>query len=121
MCHSAIGIEHKLIHGQWVSFGTSIFIAYKKSCCLFDFQWFLRTLPYIIHFLGNPCALYSVFCLCHIIKVLQKRVPEISVYRATTGLKKIYQGGFLRTPRSPRSNDLETQNNENFLMETYEN
>ena len=44
MCHSAIGMEHKLIHGQWVIFGTSIFIAHKKSCCLFDFQWFLRSL-----------------------------------------------------------------------------
>ena len=29
MCHSAIGIEHKLIHGQWVIFETSIFITHK--------------------------------------------------------------------------------------------
>ena len=29
MCQSAIGMEHKLIHGQWV---------------IFDFQCFLRTL-----------------------------------------------------------------------------
>jgi hypothetical protein len=28
MCHSAIGMEHKLIHGQWVRFGTSIFITH---------------------------------------------------------------------------------------------
>ena len=44
MCHSAIGMKHKLIHGQWVIFGALIFIAHKKSCCLFDFQCFLRTL-----------------------------------------------------------------------------
>ena len=24
MCHSAIGMERKLIHGQWVNFGTSM-------------------------------------------------------------------------------------------------
>ena len=24
MCHSAIGMEHKLIHGHWVIFGTSL-------------------------------------------------------------------------------------------------
>ena len=42
----------------------------------------------VIHFLGNPCGLYSVFCLCNMIKVLQKSVPESSVYGAKTGLKK---------------------------------
>ena len=29
MCHSAIGMEHKLIHGQWVIFEPSIFITRK--------------------------------------------------------------------------------------------
>ena len=36
--------------------------------------------------------------------------------------KKIFfHGGFSRTPRSPRSNDLETQNDENFIMKSDKN
>ena len=34
---------------------------------------------------------------------------------------KIFTGLFVRTPRSPRSNDLETQNNENSIMKSDKN
>ena len=35
--------------------------------------------------------------------------------------KKFFHGGFSRTPRSPRSNDLETQNDENSIMKSDKN
>ena len=35
--------------------------------------------------------------------------------------KKKIHGGFSRTPRSPRSNDHETQNDENSIMKSDKN
>ena len=35
--------------------------------------------------------------------------------------KKNFHGGFSRTPRSPRSNDLETQNDKNFIIKSDKN
>ena len=64
----------------------------------------------MIHSLGNPCALDSVFWLLKIIKVLQKSVPEISVHGATTGLKDIY----IRCGRVVTDFDWEAKNRFNF-------
>ena len=46
--------------------------------------------------------------------VLDKWITKISK-------KKFFHGGFWRAPRSLRSNDLETQNDENSIMKSDKN
>ena len=52
------------------------------------------------------------------LKIVQRLMPHpvIDEWIAKISKKKFFHGGFSRTPRSARSNDLETQNDENSIM-----